>query len=152
MKPHLHEVTPETSAEPDVEVSEVSIGQLVGNVYEETPLAERGRLLEPLLRSLGVLSLVGVANGIFAKMRFRSGGQELHVRPDDVQNVRAADVTALVDYVQKASVDAIDRLGPALAASPAAAGSAAAALLVAMLVQRARARSGDTATREENHA
>jgi len=132
-------VVPSPSAG-DVEVSELTVAQLVGKVYEEAPPAARGHLLEPLLRSLGVLSLAAVANGVFAKMRFRSGLQGLVVRPDDVQNVRSSDVVALVDYIQKAGVDAVDRLGPTLMASPAIAGCAAAALLVAILVQRMQGR------------
>lgn len=76
------------------QVSEISIAQLVGQVYEFAPPAERSRLLEHLLKPLGVLSLVAVANGL-------------------------ADM---------------------LAASPVMTGSAAAALLITLLLQRARTR------------
>jgi hypothetical protein len=141
-------VVPSSSTN-DVEVSELTVAQLVGKVYDEAPPAERGHLLEPLLRSLGVLSLAAVANGVFAKMRFRSGLQGLVVRPDDVQNVRSSDVVALVDHIQKAGVDAIDRLGPTLMASPAIAGCAAAALLVAILVQRMQGRR-EPASRDDH--
>lgn len=126
------------------QVSEITIAQLVGQVYELAPPAERSRLLEHLLRPLGVLSLVAIANGIFAKIRFRSGWPDLHVQLEDAQNVQASDVITLVNHVQQVSVHAVDGLADMLAASPVMAGSAAAALLITVLVQRARTRrSGD---------
>ena len=135
---------PVSSNKSDCQVSEISIAQLVGQVYELAPPAERSRLLEHLLRPLGVLSLVAVANGIFASIRFRSGWPEMHVRMEDAQNVQARDVITLVNHVQQVSAHAVDGLASLLAASPAMAGSAAAALLVTVLLQRARTRrAGD---------
>lgn len=132
-------IAPEASATaPGCQVSEVTIAELVGELYEQAPPVERGHLLEHLLRPLGVLSVAVVANGIFSKIRFRSGWQELHVHPEDLRNVRGSDVVALVDYVQQAGVDALDRLAQALASSPLLATSAAAALVVAILVRRAQ--------------
>jgi hypothetical protein len=115
---------------------DISIPQLVGQVYEVAPVVERGHLLEPLLRPLGVLSLLTVANGIFANIRFRSGWQDLHVRLEDVQNVRASDVIALVEHVQQVSIEAVDGLAQIVTASPMLASSAAAGLLLAVLMQR----------------
>lgn len=126
------------------QVSEISIAQLVGQVYEFAPPAERSRLLEHLLKPLGVLSLVAVANGIFASIRFRSGWPEMHVRIEDAQNVQTRDVITLVNHVQQVSVHAVDGLANLLASSPAMTGSAAAALLITLLLQRARTRrAGD---------
>lgn len=124
----------------DHQVSDSSIAQLVGQVYESAPPAERSRLLEHLLKPLGVLSLVAVANGIFASIRFRSGWQEIHVRVEDAQNVQARDVITLVNYVQQVSIQAVDGLAGMLARSPVMAGSAAAALLMTLLLQRAQSR------------
>ena len=126
------------------QVSEITIAQLVGQVYEYAPPAERSRLLAHLLRPLGVLSLVAIANGIFAKIRFRSGGPDLHVPLEDAQNVQVSDIIALVNHVQQVSAHAVDGLADMLAASPVMTGSAAAALLIAVLVQRAQSRrAGD---------
>lgn len=122
------------------QVSEISIAQLVGQVYESAPPAERSRLIEQLLRPLGVLSLVAVANGIFAKIRFRSGWPDLHVQLEDVQNVQASDIIVLVNHVQQVSVQAVNDLAGVLAASPVMMGSAAAALLMTLLLQRGRTR------------
>lgn len=120
--------------------ADAAIAQLVAQVYEAAPAAERGHLLEQLLRPLGVLSLVAIADGIFAKIRFRSGWQDLNVRLEDIQNVHAAQVMALVDHAQQVSVETVDGLAQMLAASPLLSGSAAAALLITLLVQRARSR------------
>jgi hypothetical protein len=54
--------------------------------------------------------------------------------------VQASDVITLVSYVQQVSVHAVDGLADMLAASPVMTGSAAAALLITLLVQRARTR------------
>ena len=128
--------------EPGCDASELSIPELVAQVYEAAPAVERGHLLEQLLRPLGVLSLVAVADGIFAKVRFRGGWQELNVRLEDLHNVRAAHVVALVDHAQQVSVEAVDGLAQLLTASPLLSGSAAAGLLVTVLVKRARTRRG----------
>jgi len=94
------------------------------------------------MRPLGVLSLVAIANGIFAKIRFRNAGQEPQVRFEDIQNVHTTDVIALVQHAQQVSVEAVDGLAQLLASSGGLTGSAAAALLIALLVQRARSRGG----------
>jgi len=125
---------------PGCEVSDNSIAQLVGQVYELAPPAERRRLLEQLLKPLGVLSLVAVANGIFASIRLRGGWSEMQVRAEDAQNVQPGDVITLVNHVQQVSVQAVDGLADLLAASPVLAGSAVTALLITLLVQRARSR------------
>jgi hypothetical protein len=119
---------------------DVVIARLVGQVYETAPANERCRMLEQLMKPLGVLSLVAVANGVFAKIWFRSGWHDLHIRPDDVQNVQASDVIALVQYVEQASIETVDALAQMVAAWPAMAGSAVAALLITALVRRARSR------------
>ena len=119
-----------------------AIPRLVSAVYAAAPPAEQRVLLQHLLAPLGVLSLVAIAGGVFAKLRFRADWQNFQVRLDDVTDVRADDVVALVDHVQQVSVESVDALAQVLTASPVLAGSAAAALLVSLLVQRARRRSG----------
>lgn len=139
--------TPEAgpSSEAVALAAEQTIPDLVAQVYEAAPAAERGHLLEQLLQPLGALSLVAVANGIFAGLRFRGGWQELHVRLEDIQDVRANDVMALVDHAQQVSVEAVDGLAQLLLASPILSGSAAAVLLVSVLIRRARARASGLA-------
>jgi len=135
------------AGEPAWSMAELSIPQLVAEVYEAAPSAERGRLLEHLLRPLGILSLFAVAGGAFAMARIRGGWPELKVRLEDIQNVRGEQVMALADHAQQVSVEAVDGLAQMLAASPLLSGSAAAALLVTLLVQRSRARGGEPGQR-----
>jgi len=137
--------TPPTPAltQADEQASEAAIAQLVGQVYEIAPPAERRRLLEHLLRPLGVLSLVAIANGIFATIRFRSGWPEMHIRVEDAQNVQARDVITLVNHVQQVSVHAVDGLASLLSTSPVMTGSAAASVLITLLVQRSRNRRAE---------
>ena len=129
-----------TSKQPALEASDVSVPELVGEVYETASPEERGRILELLLRPLGALSLVAIADGIFAKLRFRSGWQNLHVRLEDAQSVQPNQVIALVDHVQQVSIETVDALAHLLATSPLMSGSAVAAVLVSVLMQRARTR------------
>lgn len=130
------------AGKPDVAPSapDLQIPDLMAQVYEAVPAVERCHLLEQLLQPLSLLSLAAVAGGVFAKIRLRCGWQQLDVRLDDLQNVRSADVAALVDYAQQVSVETVDGLAQMLSAMPLLSGSAAAALLVAMLLRRAGTR------------
>lgn len=119
---------------------DLRIPELLAQVYEAAPAVERCHLLEQLLQPLGLLSLAAVAGGIFANIRLRCGWQQLDVRLDDLQNVHAVDVAALVDHAQQVSVETVDGLAQMLVSMPVVSGSATVALLVAMLLRRARAR------------
>ena len=125
--------------------SAASIPELVAAVYESAPAVERAQLLEQLLGPVGVMSLFGIAGGVFANIRFRSGGQDMHVRPEDIQSVRGAQIATLVNHVQQTSADAVDGLAQLLSASPLLSSSAAAAVLVTVLVQRASKRGASRA-------
>ena len=124
-------------------VPDGAVARLVSEIYEAAPVAERRRLLDQLLPAMGVLSLVAVANGIFARIRFRSDWAQAHVRLEDVQSVRAIDVAALVERLQQTRVEAVDGLVQWVTASPVLASSAAAALLVAVLMKRAQSRKAE---------
>lgn len=121
-------------------VQSQALTRLVGQVYEAAPLALRSHLLQQLMRPLGVLALVSVANGVFAKIRFRSDWQDLQVRLEDAQNIKPVDVVALADYVQQVSVETLNGLAQVISASPLISASAAAAVLAALLMRRARQR------------
>lgn len=123
--------------------AEASLPQLVGKVYESVPAAERSRLLEHLMRPLGVLSMAVVANGIFSKPRFLGGWPDLHVRPEDAEAIRPDDVVALVDYVQQTSADVMYGLVQLVSESPVMSATAAATLLTAVLLQRFKKRPLD---------
>lgn len=118
----------------------MNIPELVAEVYKAAPPEERRHLLKALMRPLGVLSLFGIASGVFGAIRFRSGWQDMNIRPEDLQSVRAAQVIALADHAQQVSVEAVDGLAQLLMTAPVMSGTAAAALLVTVLVQRAHTR------------
>jgi hypothetical protein len=139
MNPNPTQAFP-TSGEAASPPTEVPIPHLVAEVFETAPPAVRVSLLEQLLQPLGALSLVVVANGIFAKIRFGSDWPNMHLRIEDVQKVQSQDIVALVERVQMVSVGSVDGLAKMLTASPVAASSAAAALLITVLMQRARTR------------
>ena len=122
-------------------VTDLTIPQLVAEVYGEAPLSERGQLIEQLLRPLGLLSLFGVAGGVFAKAKLRGGWRNLHIPLDDLRSVQTTDVVALVEHAQQISVDVLDSLAQLLKTTPVLAASAAAVLLLALLTQRAQSRS-----------
>ena len=126
-------------------MTETTIAQLVGEVYEAAPPAERRRLLSHLIKPLGILSLMAVANGIFASIRFRSGWADMNVPLEDLQNVQVGDVVTLTTRVQQVSLQALDGLTVVLTTSPALMSSAAAAVLLAVLIQRARSRRASDA-------
>ena len=131
---------PPTLAAPDSAMTETTIALLVGEVYAAAPSAERRRLLAHLIKPLGILSLMAVANGIFASIRFRSGWADVNVPLEDLQNVQVGDVVTLTTRVQQVSLQALDGLTQVLSNSPALMGSAAAAVLLTVLVQRTRSR------------
>ena len=119
---------------------DMTIPELVGKIYDAAPASERCRMLEHLIMPLGALSLVGVCNGIFTKIWFRSGWHDLHILPEDAETVRGVDVISLVDFVQQASNETINGLASLLATSPMMVYSAAAAMLVTVLVRRIQSR------------
>jgi len=139
MTPHDRPEADSSSAA-NCDALDIMIPELVGKIYEAAPATERCRILEHLMKPLGALALVGVCNGIFAKIWFRSGWHDLHIRPEDAQTVRDIDVISLVDYVQQASAQTINGLASLLTTSPMMVYSAAAAMLVTVLVQRIQAR------------
>jgi len=120
-------------------VQERMVSQLVGKIYETAPITVRSHLILYLMKPLGVLSLVAVADGIFAKIRFRGGWPDVQVLPDDVKNVEPQDVVALTHYAQQVSAHVLDGLARVVMSSPVVATSAAAALLIHILMQRSRA-------------
>ncbi len=120
--------------------SDMPIPQLVGEVCESVPVMEKARLIEYLLRPLGILSLVGVAHGVFAKIWFRNPRQDVQITFEDARSISATDVSSLVDFVQQVSTDTVDGLSQLLSASPELLGSATAALMVTLLMHRLNAR------------
>ena len=130
-------ITAANDAAPDFAAQPVP--ELVARLYADAPPAEKSRLMEPLLRPLGLLSLFALADGAFARIWLRNGATELRVSPDDAQAISAAHVADLVGYLEQASVESLDGLCQVIGASPLLAGSAS-AVLVVLVLRRLRAR------------
>jgi hypothetical protein len=82
------------------EPREHAIPDLIGQVYEVAPAAERRQMLELLMRPLGVLSLVAVAHGIFAALLFRSG-RELHSPLDELARTGPPDLPGVAPLLRR---------------------------------------------------
>lgn len=122
-----------TAPQPLPHASPRDVPVLVGAVFDAAPLPERKRLLELMLRPLGMLSLAAVANGLFARIALRSNWTQVQLLPEDVQQVHTDDVVALAHYLQQAGLQAFDGIPQVLTGSPALMGSTAAAVLLALL-------------------
>lgn len=101
----------------------ISVPEHIGQVYESAPLCVRVAVIEHLLKPLGILALVTVANGIFAKIRLRNGYYDACVRIEDAAWVDASDVVLLAERVQQVSIETIDSLMQMLASTPVMASS-----------------------------
>jgi hypothetical protein len=118
-------------------VPDPTLVELIAKAYEEAPPSIRRRILEHLLRPLGILSLMGVSNGVFARVCERAGWSDFSIRVADTHKIDSAEVMALASYVQQYSAKAFHGLLHVFGTSPALAGSATAALLIAILLRHA---------------
>ena len=98
-------------------------------------------MLEHLMRPLGILSLMAIANGVFASIRLRNGSIEPKVGLEDASAIQPGDVVKLADWVQQVSVEAIDGLRQVLSASPGLTRTTATVVLLGLLMQVAKQRS-----------
>lgn len=130
------------SAADEFNRTDVAVPVLLAQVYDIAPPSERTRLLTQLMQPLGVLSLVAVAGGVFAKLRFRDAPGPLNLRIEDTLLIGAEEVRALAEHAQQVSVETVDALQLWLNQGPVLAGSAAALLLVQLLRRRAAHRHG----------
>jgi len=121
-----------SSAAPAVQSGMLS--KLVGKVYQSAAPDERSVLVRQLMQPLGILSLLAVANGVFAKLRLQGGLSAWSTRLDEVQ---VDDVVELASFVQQVSGQAMHSLAQWLSGSPVLLSSAAAVMLVKLLLDRA---------------
>lgn len=136
--PKLENLSGDTYESAPPAVQNRMLAELVGSVYATAPAVEKTRLVAHLMKPLGILSLVAVANGVFASIRFRGASSDFPVDIKDVQRVQASDVIALASHVQQVSMDAVISLAQILSSSPAMMSSAAALLLVRILLCQAK--------------
>ena len=114
---------------------------LVGKVFESATPDARRTLVTQLMAPLGILSLVAVADGIFANIRLRGGLSDASVMMDGLQNIQSRSVVDLAMHAQQVNLEVLDKLAPMLSTSSLLATSAAAVLLLQILERRPRKRS-----------
>ncbi|MBU0587706.1 MAG: hypothetical protein KJ852_03990 [Gammaproteobacteria bacterium] len=114
------------------------IAQLIGRVYENASPLERCSILEQLLQPLGLLSLIAVANGTFAKLRLRGEWRRLHVSLEDVRSVKVSEVIALAEHVQQVNLDVIRQLAQMLVTPQMKTASTATSVLRTVLLRPAQ--------------
>ena len=137
----MNRLSTQTAPAPSGDVEpNISVSHLIGQVYELVPPNLRARMLEHLMRPLGILSLMAIANGIFAGIRLRSPSIDPMVAIEDTSAVQPNDVVKLADWVQQVRVEAINGLTQLLSASPVLTRSTAAVLLLSLLMKRAKSR------------
>lgn len=73
----------------------------VAGLYREAQASLRAQLLERLMRPLGLLGLVGVADGAFAALRQRHGWKSADITAEDTQLIDADQVFQLAAYLQE---------------------------------------------------
>jgi hypothetical protein len=133
----------ETGLPPDASArSDQDMPELVAQLYCDASPPEKSRLLELLVRPLGLLPLFALADGVFARIWFRNGQDRLQIRVEDALAVSGQDIATLVAYVQQSSVEVLDGLLQIINASPALASSAAAIVVMLVLQRRARRAQG----------
>jgi hypothetical protein len=113
------------------------IPQLVAQLYCDASPPEKSRVLELLVRPLGLLPLFALADGVFARIWFRNGQDRLNISVEDALAVSGSDIATLVSYVQQSSVEVLDGLLQIINASPVLASSAAAVVVMLVLQRRA---------------
>lgn len=119
---------------PLVEADNDNIARLIGQLYDVAPAHERCQILEYLIHPLGVLSLVAVANGVFAKYWLRNIYESTPLRFEDITNIHSNDVISLAQHAQQVSFDAVHNLTRLLTKSSALASISATGLLLAVLL------------------
>jgi hypothetical protein len=128
---------PDRSAQSDQDIPE-----LVAQVYCDASPPEKSRLLELLVRPLGLLPLFALADGVFARIWWRNGQDRLQqIRVEDALAVSGQDIATLVAYVQQSSVEVLDGLLQIINASPVLASSTAAIVVMLVLQRRARVKA-----------
>ena len=119
----------------------VAIAKVVSRVYRAANDALRSDMLTHLLRPLGVLGLVAVASGAFARLMRRDGLVPETISADDIARYSSEQIRELTMFVHEVNPDALQPLVEQLAQN----GMGIAALSTAALVMLLRSSRGRSA-------
>jgi len=115
------------------EAGAVLVPLYVSGVFREAPPSFRAQLVETLMRPMGALGLVAVANGVFAAVRHRHGWERLEVTLDDTARISADQVLELSAYLQQSAPEVFRQVAELVSSQPAVAGGLSAILLMQVL-------------------
>jgi len=124
---------------PQHEVAEL-VGQVCAQAPETETETETERQLVALLPTACLLSLVAVANGVFARIRLDEHWPSLRRLHDELARVQPTDVSALVERLQFTRSDLLEGLMQWVGTALVLACSAAACVPVSLLMHRKRQR------------
>ncbi|MBV8125159.1 MAG: hypothetical protein JOY60_06825 [Burkholderiaceae bacterium] len=97
---------------------EGSIFQCIARLYAEAQMDERAHIVELLLRPIGALSLIGVAGGLFAKIRFKAPWENARIAARDIELIKPEDVLELAIQAEEIEPNILVRLLDMVDASP----------------------------------
>ena len=119
----------------------LAIAKVVSRIYRAANDALRADMLTHLLRPLGVLGLVAVASGAFARLVRRDGLVPNTISAEDVMRFSSEQIRELTMFVDEVNPDALQPLVEQLAQN----GMGIAALSIAALVMLHRSSRGTSA-------
>ncbi len=91
------------------------IAEFVCERYVEAPQTRRKELLECLLRPVGPLALVAIANGAFAHLLYRLRGDAAPISLDQAAGITPGQVLELARYLEQCSPDVLRQAGSQIA-------------------------------------
>jgi len=97
---------------------EGSIFQCIACLYAEAQADERAHIVELLLKPIGALSLIGVAGGLFAKIRFKSPQGQTRLHMNDIAVIKPEDVLELAIQAEEIEPNILLRLLDMVDATP----------------------------------
>jgi hypothetical protein len=136
-EPDHHATSP---APPATEGGAVLVPLYVAGVFREAPVSFRAQLIETLMRPMGALGLVAVANGVFAALRHRHGWDRLQVTLEDATRITADQVLELSTYLQQTTPEVFRQVAELVGSQPAVSSGLSAILLMHLLRVRRRRR------------
>jgi hypothetical protein len=86
----------------------------LGNAYIDAPPSAQCEMLAMLLRPPGLLSLVSIADGAFAKLVFKDGAISRDISIDLLPQIQFLEVLQLIDHCIQVSAGAMDHRHAAL--------------------------------------
>ena len=105
------------------------LGEQIASAYDQLEVADRAKLLERLLKPVGLLASLSIAGGAFAHLADVICNPSIGVREADTARIKAAHIRELAGYVGQShpailfqlesQLHLLAAIGPSLATAPA---------------------------------